>query len=162
MTVEELAGLERMGVKSAENILAALEASKHTTFARFIHALGIREVGETTAATLAKRFKRLDALVAADGDVLQEVEDVGPIVAARIVGFFADEANRLLARELHDEIGIDWDVAEEERHTTVVVAGPGAGSKRTRAEELGIEIMDEADFAARLASLGWGNGTDEI
>ena len=202
LTIEELAGLERMGVKSAENLLAALEASKHTTFARFIHALGIREVGETTAATLAKRFKRLDALVAADEEVLQEVEDVGPIVATRIVGFFADEANRTLARELHDDIGIYWDVAEEEpqtaplggqtwvltgtlgamarneakailvelgarvassvsKNTTVVVAGPGAGSKRTRAEELGIEIVNEADFVNRLTSLGWGGGTDE-
>ena len=195
LTVEELAGLDRMGVKSAENILAALEQSKQTTFARFIHALGIREVGETTAATLAKRFKRLDALIDADEDVLQEVEDVGPIVAARIVQFFADEANRALALELHQEIGIAWDVVDEapqaapldgqtwvltgsleamsrndakaalvdlgakvassvSKNTTVVVAGPGAGSKRARAEQLGIEIMDEAAFLQRLASLG--------
>ena len=195
LTVEELAGLERMGAKSAENILAALDQSKQTTFARFIHALGIREVGETTAATLAKRFKLLDALVDADEDVLQEVEDVGPIVAARIVEFFADEANRALALELHHEIGITWDVVDEvpqttpldgqtwvltgsleamsrndakaalvdlgakvassvSKNTTVVVAGPGAGSKRARAEELGIEIMDEAAFLQRLAGLG--------
>ncbi|MCY3841699.1 MAG: NAD-dependent DNA ligase LigA [Gammaproteobacteria bacterium] len=195
LTVEKLAGLDRMGVKSAENILAALDESKQTTFARFIHALGIREVGETTAATLAREFKTLDALIAADEETLQEVEDVGPIVASRIVGFFADETNRALAEELHGEIGIAWEVVDEEletapldgqtwvltgsleamtrnnakaalvdlgakvassvsKNTTVVVAGPGAGSKRARAEELGIEIMDEAGFVQRLASLG--------
>ena len=202
LTVEELAGLERMGVKSAENILAALVQSKQTTFARFIHALGIREVGETTAGTLAKRFKRLDALIDADEDVLQEVEDVGPIVAARIVEFFADEANRALALELHQEIGIAWDVVDEEpqaapldgqtwvltgsleamsrndakaalvglgarvvssvsKTTTVVVAGPGAGSKRTRAERLGIEIIDGEGFKDRLRQLGWTGSEDE-
>ena len=197
LTVDEIAGLERMGAKSAENLLGALEASKQTTFARFIYALGIREVGETTARTLAKRFQRLDALVAADEDVLQEVEDVGPVVAARIVEFFADEPNRALATQLHDDIGINWAVAEEEPrptapladqtwvltgtletmarndakailvelgakvassvsgNTTVVVAGPGAGSKRTRAEELGIEIVDEIEFTDRLRRLGW-------
>ena len=195
LTVDQIAGLERMGVKSAENLLAALEASKRTTFARFIHALGIREVGETTAATLAREFKTLGALIAADEETLQEVEDVGPIVASRIASFFADETNRTLALELHDEIGIAWDVVEDDpqtapldgqtwvltgslaamtrndakaalvdlgakvassvsKNTTVVVAGPGAGSKRTRAEELGIEIMDEAGFVQRLASLG--------
>ena len=195
LTVDQVAGLERMGVKSAENLLAALEASKRTTFARFIHALGIREVGETTAATLAREFKTLGALIAADEETLQEVEDVGPIVASRIASFFADESNRALALELHGEVGIAWDVVEEEpetaplsgqtwvltgsleamtrsdakaalvdlgakvassvsKNTTVVVAGPGAGSKRTRAEELGIEIMDEAGFVQRLASLG--------
>ena len=195
LSAEQLAGLERMGAKSAENILAALEQSKRTTFARFVHALGIREVGETTAATLASEFKTLAALIAADEEALQEVEDVGPIVASRIVGFFRDETNRSLAEELHGEIGIAWEVVDDapqtrpldgqtwvltgsleemsrneakaallelgakvassvSKNTTVVVAGPGAGSKRTRAEELGIDIVDEAGFLERLGRLG--------
>ena len=199
LTVDQVAGLERMGAKSADNLLAALDESKRTTFARFIHALGIREVGETTAATLAKEFRTLGALIAADEETLQEVEDVGPIVASRIATFFADETNRMLAEELHDEIGITWEHMEEavqtaplagqtwvltgtlermtrneakatllelgakvassvSKNTTVVVAGPGAGSKRGRAEELGIEIVDEAGFLARLADLGWPRG----
>ena len=193
LTAEQLGGLERMGAKSADNLLAALDTSKRTTFARFIHALGIREVGETTAATVAARFRTLDRLLEAELETLQEVEDVGPVVAARIVEFFADEANRGLARELHETIGIAWEAPAEvpgetlplrgqtwvltgtleamsrndakarltglgakvassvSKNTTVVVAGPGAGSKRTRAEELGIEILDEEEFLARLA-----------
>ncbi|MCY4058670.1 MAG: NAD-dependent DNA ligase LigA, partial [Gammaproteobacteria bacterium] len=203
LTVDQVAGLDRMGMKSAQNLLAALEASKRTTFARFIHALGIREVGETTAAMLAREYKTLAALIAANEETLQEVEDVGPIVASRIASFFADETNRTLALELHDEIGIAWEIVDEEpqtapldgqtwvltgsleamtrndakaalvdlgakvassvsKNTTVVVAGPGAGSKRTRAEELGIEIMDETGFLERLESLGKGTENADV
>ena len=108
LTQAQLAEFERMGPKSAENLLAALEASKGTTFARFIYALGIREVGETTAQALANRYGTLDALLAADVESLQEVDDVGPIVAAKVVAFFGDGANRTLAKRLHEEIGIAW------------------------------------------------------
>ena len=109
LTKEQLEGLERMGSKSAENLLAALGASKHVTFARFIYALGIREVGETTAQAVAARYATLDALLQADAESLQEVDDVGPIVAANIVAFFADDANSTLARKLHEQVGIVWD-----------------------------------------------------
>ncbi len=109
LTREQLEALERMGAKSADNLLAAIETSKWTTFARFIYALGIREVGETTAASLAARYRTLDALLAADLESLQEVEDIGPVVAARLVEFFAVDANRQLAKTLHEAIGITWE-----------------------------------------------------
>lgn len=85
--------LERMAEKSAANILAAIEKSKATTLARFIFALGIRNVGEATAKDLARFFGSLDALMAADIDRLQQVPDVGPVVAASIVRFFAEPHN---------------------------------------------------------------------
>jgi DNA ligase (NAD+) len=89
-----LAELERMGEKSAQNIVAAIEHSKDTTLARLIYALGIRNVGEATARDLAHFFISLDALMAADADALQRVNDVGPVVAESIAGFFAEPHNR--------------------------------------------------------------------
>ncbi|MBL8461576.1 MAG: NAD-dependent DNA ligase LigA, partial [Thauera sp.] len=89
-----LANLERMGEKSAQNLLMAIEKSRGTTLARFIFALGIRNVGEATARDLARHFGKLDALIAADVDALQQVPDVGPIVAKCIAEFFAEPHNR--------------------------------------------------------------------
>ncbi len=88
-----LANLERMAEKSAANLLAAIEKSKQTTLARFIFALGIRNVGEATAKDLARHFGGLDALMAADVEQLQQVPDVGPVVAASIARFFAEPHN---------------------------------------------------------------------
>ena len=107
LTAEQLAGLERMGDKSAENLVNALQAAKHTRFARFLYALGIREVGEATARALALHFVDLNKLKAATEEQLLEIEDVGPIVAQHIVTFFQQLHNlevidRLLAQ------GIDW------------------------------------------------------
>ena len=82
-------------------------------------------MGETTAATLAREFKTLDALIEADEETLQEVEDVGPIVASRIASFFADETNRSLAAELHEKIGIVWEVVDEEPAAAPLTARPG-------------------------------------
>ncbi len=106
LTVETLAGLERMGEKSAQNLVAAIDASRQTTLARFIFALGIRNVGEATARDLARYFGNLDGIIAADIEALQQVPDVGPIVAAGIVAFFSESHNReiiaqLLAAGLH-------------------------------------------------------------
>jgi DNA ligase (NAD+) len=94
INAEALAGLERMGEKSAANLLAAIDKSRDTTLARFIFALGIRNVGETTAKDLARHFGNLDALLAADEVALLEVPDVGPIVAKCIIEFFAEPHNR--------------------------------------------------------------------
>ena len=99
LTKEELAERERMGEKSAENLVNAIENSKSTTLARFLFALGIREVGEATAASLAAHFGNLPAIVEAPQEELVKVPDVGPIVAARIRGFFDEGHNLEVIRE---------------------------------------------------------------
>ena len=148
LTQAQLAEFERMGPKSAENLLAALEASKKTTFARFIYALGIREVGETTAQALANRYGTLDALLAADIESLQEVDDVGPFVAAKVVAFFADSANRALAKKLHEDIGIAWDAPSVEAPSGQPLAGQTWVLTGTLAG------MPRNDAKAALAALG--------
>jgi len=107
LTVETLAGLERMGEKSAQNLVAAIDQSRQTTLARFIFALGIRNVGEATARDLARHFGNLDSILGADVDTLQQVPDVGPIVAASIVAFFAESHNREIITQLL-AAGLQW------------------------------------------------------
>lgn len=107
LTLEQLSGLERMAEKSAQNLLQALQASKHTSLARFIYALGIRNVGESTAKDLARYFGSLAALQAATLEDLQQVPDVGPIVAESIVAFFAEAHNREVIAALQ-AAGIEW------------------------------------------------------
>jgi DNA ligase (NAD+) len=102
-----LAGLERMAEKSAANLVDAIGKSKATTLARFIYALGIRNVGEATAKDLARHFGSLDALMAADEAALQQVVDVGPIVAASIRHFFAEDHNVRVIRDLR-AAGVHW------------------------------------------------------
>jgi DNA ligase (NAD+) len=102
LDVEHLAGLERMGDKSAAKLVAAIEGSKHPSLAHFIHALGIRNVGESTARDLARDFGDIGALMAADEQRLQQVPDVGPVVAQSISAFFAERHNReVIGRLLH-------------------------------------------------------------
>ena len=100
LNLHRLTNLERMGEKSATNLLDAIEHSKHTTLARFIYALGIRNVGETTAKDLARHFAGLDSLVVADAERLQLVPDVGPVVAQSITAFFAEQHNRDVIAQL--------------------------------------------------------------
>ncbi|RRJ84419.1 NAD-dependent DNA ligase LigA [Aestuariirhabdus litorea] len=107
LALEPLAALERMGEKSARNLLAALEKSRTTTLPRFLYALGIREVGEATALNLARHFKTLDALLTADEAALLEVEDVGPVVAHHIQLFFRQPHN-LEVLEALQERGVHW------------------------------------------------------
>ncbi len=112
-----LAELERMAQKSAQNVLDALETSKSTTLARFIYALGIRHVGESTAKALARHFGTLDALLAADEENMLAVDDIGPVVAQSILGFLSDPLNRELIEQLR-AAGIHWEESEPERRAT--------------------------------------------
>lgn len=107
LSVEQLAGLERMGQKSAQNLVDALENSKTTQLGRFIYALGIREVGEATAQNLARHYGALEPLMAANEESLQSVIDVGPIVAAHVHRFFRQPHNREVIAKLR-AAGIHW------------------------------------------------------
>ena len=134
-----LANLERMGEKSAQNLLAAIEKSRATTLARFIFALGIRNVGEATARDLARHFGKLDALMAADLDALQRVPDVGPIVANAIAAFFAEPHNREVIEQLR-AAGLHW----EEGEPAAAAAGALAGKTFVLTGTLPTLTRDEA------------------
>ena len=107
LDLEALSGLERMGEKSANNLLDAIAKSKNTTLARFVYALGIRNVGETTAKDLARYFGSLDALMAADEARLRQVPDIGPVVAESLTAFFAEPHNREVIGHLRGA-GVHW------------------------------------------------------
>ncbi|OOF78595.1 DNA ligase (NAD(+)) LigA [Rodentibacter caecimuris] len=186
-----LTRLERMGKKSAENALNSLEKAKHTTLARFIFALGIREVGEATALNLANHFKTLEALQHADFEQLQQVADVGEVVANRILAFWREPHNVEVVKDLLEQ-GVHWETVEIKEvqdnpfkgktivltgtltqmgrneakallqemgakvsgsvsaKTDFVIAGDAAGSKLTKAQELGVAILTEEEFLAQI------------
>ncbi len=122
LSIEQLVGLERMGEKSATNLVAALETSKSTSLHRFIYALGIREVGEATAQSLAQHFGTLESLMAADNEQLQTVTDVGPIVASHIERFFRQTHNLEVVNKLC-EAGIHWPNLEPKDESEQLLAG---------------------------------------
>ena len=122
LSQETLAGLERMAEKSATNLLTAIEKSKATTLARFIFALGIRNVGEATAKDLARHFGSLEALQSADEADLIRVPDVGPVVAQSIRQFFAEPHNLEVVRKLRDA-GVVWEDAAGVQHADGRLAG---------------------------------------
>jgi DNA ligase (NAD+) len=122
LDLASLAGLERMAEKSASNLLAAIDKSKQTTLARFIYALGIPNVGEATAKDLARHFGSLDALLAADVEALQQVPEVGPVVARSIVDFLAEAHNREVIEALR-AAGVHWPEATGQRPKEGPLAG---------------------------------------
>ena len=142
LNIEMLAGLDRMAAKSAANVIEALEASKNTTLERFLFALGIRDVGEATARALASHFGKLAALMEANEEQIQQVRDVGPVVAGHVHAFFAEARNRHVIQRLVDS-GICWpDVERPEplasplTGKTVVVTGTLSSMSREEAQAL--------------------------
>ena len=143
LSLEQLAGLERMAEKSARNLLDALEQSKQTTLARFIYALGIREVGEATAEALAGYFGAIDAVMDADEEALQQVEDVGPVVAGNMRHFFDQEKNRDIVEKILLQ-GVSWpqtNAAQQQQLQTLegktyVISGTLEGLSRDQAAKL--------------------------
>ncbi|MDT8387156.1 MAG: NAD-dependent DNA ligase LigA [Thiogranum sp.] len=136
---EILAGMERMGDKSAHKLIAALERSKETMLERFLYALGIREVGEATARTLAQEFGDLDALMQANEADLEAIHDIGPVVARHIVNFFQQAHNREVIDKLR-AAGIHWPAVTVSRHRplegrTYVITGTLSSMTRDQAKQ---------------------------
>ncbi|MDE1478266.1 NAD-dependent DNA ligase LigA [Xenorhabdus bovienii] len=150
LTAGKLTGLERMGPKSAQNTIDALEKSKKTTFARFIYSLGIREVGEATAANLVSHFVTLEKLRAADTEALIAVQDVGGVVASHVVNFFNEPHNQTVIDDLIDNIGIHWESVETLQSNTV--GNPFAGKIVVLTGSLSRLSRDEAKD--KLTALG--------
>jgi DNA ligase (NAD+) len=191
LSVDELADMERMGIKSAANLVAAIEKSKKTTLARFLFALGIPEVGEVTAANLASHFGDLPALMDAEREELVSVPDVGPVMAEHVYEFFRQPSNREVLEALKAH-GVSWPAAKPRagalplkdkvfvltgalesmsrdearsrieqlggkvtssvsKRTDYLVVGSEPGSKLKKAQEIGVEILDEAGLLALLS-----------
>lgn len=139
LTLEQLKNLDRMGEKSATNLLEEIEKSKKTTFARFLYALGIREVGEATAKQLAMHFKTLHALQHANEESLQAVSDIGPVVASHIVHFFAEAHNQQIIKKLI-HTGVHWEEVKATKNlplegNTFVITGTLTNLSRDEAKE---------------------------
>jgi len=150
LTAKQLSELDRMADKSADNVLKALEKSKTTTLARFIYALGIRDVGEATALNLAQYFADLEVVMKADEQQLQEVPDIGPVVAHHIVSFFKQKHNKDVIKKLL-KAGVNWpavsSVAQKDSKLAgkiMVITGTLTSMKRdelkTRLQELGAKV----------------------
>jgi DNA ligase (NAD+) len=193
LTIEDITSLEGQGEKSAQNVLASIAASKHTKLGTFLAALGIHEVGEEGAKSIAQYFKTLEAIMAASLEDLMLVPDIGPVMAKNIVEFFQNAENRTIIAKILDA-GVTWPVIVDQaitslplagqtwvltgtlqqltrseakalleslgakvagsvsKNTSVVVAGVEAGSKLTTAQELGIKVIDEAEFLTEFVS----------
>ncbi|MFZ5723929.1 MAG: NAD-dependent DNA ligase LigA [Pseudomonadota bacterium] len=149
LTVSQLADMERMGEKSAQNLVDAIERSKATTLQRFLYALGIREVGEATALALARHFGRLAPLMEADEARLQQVPDVGPVVAAAIAGFFRQPHNREIVAALQ-RAGVHWPEGDPVAHSAATLPLGG----RTVVLTGTLSTLGREDAKAKLQALG--------
>jgi DNA ligase (NAD+) len=147
LTLEELGALERMGPKSAANLVAALEHSKQTTLPRFLYALGIRDVGEATALALAEHFGDLEPLQHATLDEIQQVRDVGPVVAAHVREFFDESRNNQVIEQLR-AAGVRWPVIAR---TAAPAAGPLSGQVVVITGGLSTMSREDARGRARAA-----------
>lgn len=147
LTVDQISSLERMGPKSAQNLIDALEQSKRTTLARFLLALGIREVGQATANTLANHFGSLEKIIAATESELQAVTDIGPIVAQHIADFFAQERNRQVIEALRRH-GVNWPNVE------VIAAEELPLNGKTYVLTGNLESMTRDEAKQKLQALG--------
>lgn len=145
LTTAQLVELDRMGSKSADNLMAAIARSKSTTLPRFLFALGIREVGEATALALANHFGNLDQIISADIDGLEQVPDIGPVVARHIVTFFGNSSNLALIQKLRSN-GIVWpdrkgaNTNKPLSGQTYVLTGTLDSLSRNEAKQLLIEL----------------------
>lgn len=144
---ERLAALARMGPKSARNLVAAIEASKTTTLARFLYALGISDVGEATARSLAQHFGSLAAIMAADAEALMDVPDIGPVIAERVAAFFRDPRNVEVAERLR-AAGVHWEETSPVQKGRLPLSGTGFVLTGTLAS------MSREEAKARLLALG--------
>ncbi len=147
LTQEQLAMLERMADKSAANLVEAIDRSRDTTLARFLFALGIPEVGEATAQQLALEFGDLDVVIAADESRLQEVRDIGPVVAGHVAAFFREPHNREIIVRLREN-GVRWPAGRPRERATQPLAG------QTFVLTGALESMTREDAKARLQALG--------
>lgn len=148
LSATDVAGMERMADKSAENLIAAIRKSKRTTLSRFLYGLGIREVGEATATSLAAYYGKLTSIMEATVEDLQKVPDVGPIVASRIQAFFAEKQIQRVVQELIDE-GVVWEEAEPQRTDK---SGPLAGKIFVLTGTM--QSMTRDELKAKIQALG--------
>ena len=189
LRIEDIENLDRMGKKSAENLVSAIEESKSRGLERLLFALGIRQVGEVAAEEIARKMRTLDAIFAATADDFLAINDIGEITASALVEFFASEGTKELCKRLTD-LGVKTDAVGEDRgnrfegltfvltgtlptmtrdeasmlikqnggkvsgsvskKTSYVVAGDEAGSKLTKARELGVTVITEEELVSMI------------
>ncbi|WP_078084841.1 NAD-dependent DNA ligase LigA [Microbulbifer mangrovi] len=168
LSLEPLTGLERMGEKSAQNLLGALEKSKNTTLPKFLYALGIREVGEATARNLARHFGDLEHLMQADREALQQVDDVGPVVAHYVAEFF-EQPHNLEEIAALQQAGVHWEAEVREEGSqplagqTWVLTGKLETLSRSEAKDylqrLGAKVAGSVSANTHTVVAGPGAGS---